>query len=147
MTRETPETPATPEAMAAIHAESMGAGQVWRAADIADLLAQPGVIAVTRADAFALIRVAAGEAEVLTLAVRPRARRRGIGAAVLADAMGAARQAGATEMFLEVAEDNGPARALYTRAGFVEVGRRPGYYPRRVGARVDALILRRCDLA
>ena len=38
---------------------------------------------------------------------------------------------GARTVFLEVDEDNVPARRLYRRAGFREVGRREGYYPRR----------------
>ena len=146
MTSET--TPAiTPEAMAAIHAESMGEGQAWSAAELAGLLAQPGVRAVGAAAGFALIRVAAGEAELLTIAVRPGTRRQGVGAGLLGQALAEAAAAGAEEVFLEVAEDNGPARALYAQAGFVAAGRRPGYYGRRDGRRFDALVLRRSDPA
>ena len=46
-------------------------------------------------------------------------------------------------MFLEVDEDNAPARRLYARAGFREVGRRPGYYQQDKGAAATALVLRR----
>ena len=47
-------------------------------------------------------------------------------------------------MFLEVAEDNRAARALYAAAGFASVGRRPAYYARPGAAdAVAALILRR----
>jgi ribosomal-protein-alanine N-acetyltransferase len=53
---------------------------------------------------------------------------------------GAAAQ-GATRLFLEVADDNAAALALYARAGFSEAGRRPGYYARPDGGRQDALIL------
>jgi ribosomal-protein-alanine N-acetyltransferase len=49
-------------------------------------------------------------------------------------------------VFLEVDEDNEPARRLYRRAGFREVGRRPGYYPQAGGNAATALVLRR-DLA
>jgi ribosomal-protein-alanine N-acetyltransferase len=48
-----------------------------------------------------------------------------------------------SQLFLEVAEDNAPARALYAQAGFEEVGRRKGYYARPQSAAVDALVLRR----
>ena len=137
----------TPETMAAIHAESMGEGQAWSAAEFADLLAQPGARAVGVAAGFALIRVAAVEAELLTIAVRPGARRKGVGAGLLGQALAEAAAAGAEEVFLEVAEDNGAARALYARAGFVEAGRRPGYYRRGDGRRIDALVLRRSDPA
>ncbi|MDP3371055.1 MAG: ribosomal-protein-alanine acetyltransferase, partial [Brevundimonas sp.] len=48
---------------------------------------------------------------------------------------------GATRLFLEVAEDNMAALALYAGAGFVEAGRRPGYYARPHGRPRDALVL------
>ena len=85
-----------------------------------------------------LARVAADEAEILTLAVAPPARRQGRAAALLAAAAARARDAGARAMFLEVATDNAPALALYSTAGFVEVGRRRHYY--KGGS--DALVLR-----
>lgn len=91
---------------------------------------------------FALFALAADEAEVLTLAVAPGARRRGLGAALLAAAAAAAAARGARSIHLEVAEDNAAARALYARAGFAETGRRRGYYA-RPGGRTDALRLRR----
>ena len=53
----------------------------------------------------------------------------------------AAAARGATRVFLEVAEDNLAARALYERTGFVEAGRRPGYYAAADGGRRDALLL------
>ncbi len=76
----------------------------------------------------------AGEAEVLTLAVRPAARRRGIGRA-LVEAAATLAEASAAAMFLEVAADNPGAVALYAQTGFEIVGRRPGYYG-RAGGRV-----------
>ena len=48
---------------------------------------------------------------------------------------------GAERMFLEVAEGNAAARALYARTGFAGAGRRRGYYARADGSREDALIL------
>ena len=128
-----------PAALAAIHAEAFDAP--WDAASLTALLASPGVFAVEEADGFILIRVVADEAEILTLAVRPEARRSGLGARLVEAAVVRAAVLGAERMFLEVAEDNVAARALYTRAGFVEAGRRRGYYARTDGSREDALVL------
>ena len=86
-----------------------------------------------------LARVAADEAEVLTLAVDPAVQRHGFGRALLGQALATARQRGASAIFLEVASGNGPGRALYAAAGFVTVGHRRGYYP----GGGDALVLQR----
>ncbi len=128
-----------PEALAEIHAEAFDAP--WDAAAFRALLDQPGVIARAEPDGFILIRAVADEAEILTLAVRPAARRKGIAARLTADAAAAARSLGALRLFLEVAEDNAPARALYAALGFQPAGRRRGYYARKDGPGADALIL------
>lgn len=125
--------------LAAIHAEAFDAP--WDADAFRALLDQPGVIACAEPDGFILIRVVADEAEILTLAVRPAARRRGLGARLTADAAARARALGATRLFLEVAEDNPAARGLYAALGFEAAGRRRGYYARRDGPAADALIL------
>jgi ribosomal-protein-alanine N-acetyltransferase len=93
-----------------------------------------------------LVRLAADEAEILTLAVAPEARRRGRARALLKAAQAHAAAGGARRLVLEVAEDNAPARALYAAAGFGPVGRRRGYYDRAAGAAADALVLAK-DLA
>ncbi|HZW16456.1 MAG TPA: GNAT family N-acetyltransferase [Brevundimonas sp.] len=129
--------------LAAIHAEAFDRpGETpWSEAAFADLLTQSGVFAVEAADGFILMRTVADEAEILTLAVRPDARRGGQGARLVGEGVVAAAARGATRVFLEVAEDNVAARALYLRAGFVEAGRRRGYYAAADGARRDALLL------
>ena len=127
------------EALAAIHAEAFETP--WDAASLSALLASPGVFVVAEADGFILIRAVADEAEILTLAVRPPARRGGLGARLVEAAVVRAAALGAERMFLEVAEDNAAARALYARAGFHEAGRRRGYYARADGSREDALVL------
>ncbi len=81
------------------------------------------------------------ECEILTLGVVPARRRTGIGAALLASIVEEARQQGARNLFLEVADDNVAARALYATHGFVQIGRRANYY-RRVSGLIDALVLR-----
>ncbi len=125
--------------LATLHAEAFDTS--WPASAFADLLGQPGVVLEGEADGFILIRAAADEAEILTLAVRPAARRQGLGARLVRNATDRAAALGATRMFLEVAEDNAPARALYEALGFESAGRRPRYYPRAEGPAVDALLL------
>ena len=127
------------QALAGLHAEAFDAP--WSASAFADLLAQAGVRLEGEADGFILIRAVADEAEILTLAVRRTARRKGLGARLVRAASAGAAAAGATRMFLEVAEDNGPARALYGALGFEPAGRRPRYYARPDGRAVDALLL------
>ncbi len=85
-------------------------------------------VSTQMAAGFILCRAAGDEAEILTLAVLPEKRRRGLGYRLLADGLAGAAARGARTMFLEVAEDNIAALALYAGAGFIPVGRRPGYY-------------------
>ncbi len=87
---------------------------------------------------FALLRVMADEAEVLTIGVVPSMRRQGIARALLDASMKEARGLGVLTMFLEVGVRNQAARALYEATGFKEVGRRRRYY----ASGEDALILR-----
>ena len=111
---------------------------------VASLKHLPGTLAFVveyegDAQGCALARAIAGDAEVLAVAVTARARRHGLGRALLKRVLEAATAAGAHEIHLEVSERNGPAQALYRAAGFKESGRRARYY--RDGA--DALVLRR----
>jgi len=134
-----------PAVLAALHAQAFAAS--WDEAAFSSVLAGPGVFAVMAVEGpapigFILCRTAAGEAEVLTLATAPSHHRRGVGAALVEAAITRAAAAGATALFLEVAEDNAAAIALYTGNGFLRVGRRAGYYARET-ARIDALVLRR----
>ena len=134
----------TPEALAALHAAAFtDTPRPWSAAELAGLLAEPNLLLAAEPDGFGLVRLAGPEAELLTLAVAPAARRRGVASRLLERHSGEAAALGAGEMLLEVAVPNAAARALYHRAGFVEVGRRPRYYRRAAGPPVDALVLRR----
>jgi len=126
--------------MAAIHGTAFPAREAWGPDAIQLQLALPGVAGwVHSGGGMILARVAADELEVLALAVAPAARRRGLGRALLAAALGWGVAQGATAAFLEVAEDNAAARALYAAAGFAVVGRRRRYY----ASGADALVLRR----
>ncbi len=134
---------ADPAALAATHEAAFAPERGWSPTEFADLLAAPGAILSGDEDSYVLGRIALDEAEILTLATKPEHRRQGRAAAALAAFHAAARAAGAETVFLEVAEDNASARALYAAANYVRVGRRPGYYPRPDRAAVAALILRR----
>jgi ribosomal-protein-alanine N-acetyltransferase len=121
--------------------------RVWSRQEIAELLASPGVRGCllegeSGTSGFVLWRVAADEAELLTIAVHPDERRRGGGRVLLEAAIDGARGAGAVAMLLEVGEDNPAARRLYDARGFSTVGRRPAYYHRGVNPKADAVIMR-----
>lgn len=147
-----PATREQADAMALTHAQSFETG--WSAADIAACLAAPGGYGVVAADdddpaainGFLLARSIVGEAEVLTLAVSPQSRRRGVARALLEAGAGISARLGAAAMFLEVASDNVAALALYEQAGFQQAGLRRRYYVRPGRPPGDALVLRR-DLA
>jgi ribosomal-protein-alanine N-acetyltransferase len=140
-----PADPSDVQALAAVHAQAFD--DPWPPEAFAALLAGPGVYAFTATDgeptALILMRAVADEAEVLTLATAPSHRRRGAGEALLRAGLDRAAALGAESAFLEVAADNAAAIALYARAGFVQVGRRAGYYRWVEGPSADALVLRR----
>ncbi len=126
--------------LAALHARAFEAP--WSETAIRSLLTSPGVFGVALADGsgFALARAAAGEAELLTIAVDPDRRGRRLGRALLEAVTVRAAAVGAVELHLEVAVDNPAAIALYERTGFGRTGRRRGYYQRADG-RADALVM------
>jgi ribosomal-protein-alanine N-acetyltransferase len=131
-------------AFAVLHAASFH--RAWSESEFAVLLAERNVVAhrasVGRsAVGFILSRIVAGEAEILSAAVAAVRRGKGIGRQLLDLHLRRLAGLGVHAVFLEVAEDNWPARALYRRAGFRDVGRREGYYDDGKG--VAALILRR----
>ncbi len=121
--------PAHAAALAAIHAAAFAPRERWGADAMALQLAQPGVLGlVDPRGGMVMARLAADEAEILTLAVLPEQRRQGIALALLEQAAAAVAARGATALFLEVAQRNEGARALYAACGFTEVGRRRRYY-------------------
>ena len=136
----------TPEDLAETDALSFSATRSWDAAEFSALLNNPATFVTGSANSFVLMRVILDEAEVLTLATRPQYRRQGLARGALSEAESKAQASGATSVFLEVAEDNAAARALYASCGYQQVGRRPGYYTPKNAAPIAALILRK-DLA
>jgi len=142
-----PATRADAEALAAVHAAAFDAP--WSADDIVRFAEDRGGFALAAEmddgdgiAGFILCRAIAGEAEILTLAVAPAHRRRGLASALVETAAAVAAES-AEAMFLEVAEDNPGALALYQRLGFAIAGRRAGYYGRPAGGAVDAIVMRR----
>ncbi|MFN4296476.1 MAG: GNAT family N-acetyltransferase [Brevundimonas sp.] len=128
-----------PAHLAAIHASAFDTP--WDAAAITALLDMPGAELEVAQNGFLLWRRAADEAEIVTLAVHPEARRQGTGGALLDQAVKNARDLGVVRLVLEVAHDNTAALTLYASRGFELAGKRPAYYARPDGARADALIL------
>jgi [ribosomal protein S18]-alanine N-acetyltransferase len=134
---------------AALHAESFTAlgERAWTRQDLAELVASPGVagllLQVDGHDAgLALCRVAADEAELLTIAVRPAHRRKGLARRLLAAVIDHVRSAGAQALFLEVGVDNAAARSLYEAQGFCAVGERRAYYQRGHEPPADGIVMR-----
>jgi ribosomal-protein-alanine N-acetyltransferase len=122
----------------------------WSAQEFETLLSNSAVRGEAAVDpkndalrGFVLTRLAADEAEILTIAVDNALRRRGVGRLLLAGHMSRLPALGARALFLEVERANAPAIALYARFGFREVGRRPGYYRVGDGPKATALVLRR----
>jgi [ribosomal protein S18]-alanine N-acetyltransferase len=129
-------------AIAAVHAASFQRG--WGDDEVQRLLGDRSAVAhrimIGRAFAgFILSRLAAGEAEILSVAIAPSWRGRGLSRPLLDLHLRRLAGLGARAVFLEVDERNTPANALYKGAGFYEVGRRRGYYD----SGATALVLRR----
>jgi ribosomal-protein-alanine N-acetyltransferase len=92
---------------------------------------------------FSISRMAADEAEILSIAVAESYRGRGLSSGLLLTHLGHLAGRGIRTVFLEVEENNQPARRLYERAGFSVVGRRERYYRQDGGEALDALLMRR----
>ena len=133
---------------AALHAGCFDSA--WNEAAMAEILAMPGSFGVLAQigdqPVGLVIALAVGtEAEILTLAVLPKFRRRGIARRLLAWVVDRLSGAGCQRLLLEVAEDNAAARTLYGKLGFAEVGRRPSYYRRFAGTAAAIVLARALD--
>jgi len=139
-------SPRDAAALAALHAASFNRG--WSEPEFEQLLTDRNVIADRATSgrgnvAFILSRRAADEAEILSVAVARAWQGRGLARRLLDLHLRRLAGLGLRAVFLEVDADNKPARRLYARAGFREVGRRPGYYVQQGRAATGALVLRR----
>lgn len=99
----------------------------WTASDFADLK-KSGCEVIASQNGFIVWRVVMDEAELISIGVEPHARKTGIATAMLGIMDGELRKKGVKKVFLEVAENNSPARALYEQNGYKQVGIRPKYY-------------------
>lgn len=133
---------------AAIHAA--GFAHPWSGGEFTHLLAARTSLGSAALDpasgrlrGFALSRLAADEAEILTIAVAPAWRKIGVGRDLLRVHLPEVARAGAHSLFLEVDAENAAALALYAKFGFRKVGERAGYYRRPGGAPAVALVMRR----
>jgi ribosomal-protein-alanine N-acetyltransferase len=129
-------------AISAVHAASFQRG--WSEDEFHRLLADRSIVAHRATSGrtltgFILSRFTAGEAEILSVAIAPAWRGRGLSRPLLELHLRRLAGLGARTVFLEVDKHNAPAGKLYRRAGFYEVGQRQGYY----GGKAAALVLRR----
>lgn len=136
-------------AIAHLHAASFHRG--WSEEEFERLLSDRDILTHRamirrRLAGFIMSRIIGEEAEILSVAIDPPQRSQGLARALLRLQLGRLAGLGVRTVFLEVDEANIPARRLYSKAGFYNVGRRPGYYPAGPLGSSSALTLRR-DLA
>ncbi|MBO6717777.1 MAG: ribosomal protein S18-alanine N-acetyltransferase [Rhizobiaceae bacterium] len=140
------------EAMEQLHAESFA--RPWSEQEFESLLVQQPVFGYAvrpvgagnhkpEVEGFVLARLAADEAEILTIVVSRSCRRRGLGRMLMDAVLRHLHIERAEALFLEVDESNAAALGLYRRLGFRDVGRREGYYSTREGRKTSALVMRR----
>lgn len=124
-------------------------GEAWSALQLGGTLALDSSFARQALDiagvaqGFTLCRSAGPEVELLLIAVHPGSRGSGVGEALVREVCVNAQLRGASELFLEVRDNNEAALRLYRKAGFLEVGRRPDYYTGVTGVRFGAITMRR----
>lgn len=135
--------------VAALHHQG-GFARLWEPGECAALLADRAVVtegvfigSASEPCGFVMSRIAADEAEILSVVVAGGRRRSGLGRTLLCAHLAQLAARGVARLFLEVEESNAPATGLYHRLGFETVGRREGYYPKPDGSRVAALVMRR----
>jgi [ribosomal protein S18]-alanine N-acetyltransferase len=133
-------------AVAEIHAASFD--RPWGLMEFERLLAEENIVSHAAAhdggsEGFVLSRLAADEAEILSIAVHPRRRGEGIAGRLLSAHREALMLNRIRTLFLEVEEGNAPAIALYQRQGFSDVSRRDAYYRKADGSAATAIVMRR----
>ena len=132
--------------LAELHGASFHRG--WGEGEFEDMLSQRNTLAHrlrlrSKLIGFAISRIAADEAEILSIAIAPGHRGRGLSRQLLLTHLGHLTGRGVRTVFLEVEENNLPARRLYDRAGFAIAGRRERYYREAGGEQLNALVMRR----
>ncbi len=126
----------------------------WSSAEFADLIDQTPVFGFAARQVgqkqlmagFVLARLAAGEAEILTVAVARANRREGLGRELMEAVMRELHAERASHLLLEVDETNLAAVGLYKKLGFAQVGKRPAYYAGKDGKPATGALVMRRDL-
>ncbi len=135
------------DTLAGLHAQGFHRG--WPSADFASYIAGRDTPVYVACDArrkiagFAMLRLAADEAELITIAVDPRWRKKGVGRALMNAVLADLTMTAARRLFLEVAADNPAALKLYGRLGFTKISERQGYYARPDGRPATAIVMAR----
>jgi ribosomal-protein-alanine N-acetyltransferase len=129
-----------------LHGASFHRG--WGEGEFEDMLRQSNTLVQklrlgSKTIGFAVSRMAADEAEILSIAIADGFRGRGLSRQLLLTHLGHLAGRGVRTVFLEVEENNQPARRLYDRAGFAVAGRRERYYREAGGQQLNALVMRR----
>jgi ribosomal-protein-alanine N-acetyltransferase len=146
MTRSTRLHPGHADELAQLHTRAFRPEDAWDAGAFNELLAQPhtqafGMFRDASLAAFILIQFVRPEAEILTIATAPAFQRLGLAGNLVRDAEQQLCSEGLEKWLLDVAADNDGALAFYRRIGFQEDGRRPDYYRRLEGTRIDAILM------
>jgi ribosomal-protein-alanine N-acetyltransferase len=133
-------------ALAQIHGASFHRG--WGESEFENMLSERNTLVHRlrmgrKVIGFSVSRIAADEAEILSIAVAQSHRGRGLSNNLLLTHLGHLAGRGVRTVFLEVEENNQPARRLYKRAGFAVAGRRERYYRQASGEPLNALLMRR----
>ena len=131
----------TADELAALHAKCFTEPRPWSASEFNDLLATDACFICSNEHGFALGRIAGPEVELLTIAVDADFRRNGFANKLMIAFETKAKAKNAKDAFLEVAENNKAAIALYERCGFTQKGMRKNYYASPNGARITALVM------
>ena len=138
------------DALADVHADAFA--RAWSADDFTALISGANVFAlalrreslfgIRRLMGFVIVRAAADEAEILTIAVNRASRGKGYGRLLMEEAMRRLYREHVAACFLEVDRGNESAVGLYRALGFEDVGLRKGYYPAPGDADGSALVMR-----
>jgi ribosomal-protein-alanine N-acetyltransferase len=139
-------TPRDAVQLAALHGASFHRG--WGEGEFESMMAERNTLVQrlrmgSKVIGFAVSRMASDEAELMSIALAARHRGRGLSRDLLMTHLGTLAGRGIRTVFLEVEENNQPARKLYARTGFAVVGRRERYYREAGGQELNALVMRR----
>jgi ribosomal-protein-alanine N-acetyltransferase len=142
-----PATGRDADAVAKLHAASFYRG--WPRQDIESYIIDPDTPTLVACDAkhkvagFAMLRILGEDVELMTIAVEPKFRSKGLGAALLKACFEDLLMTPSKRMILEVAADNPAAIKLYNKLGFTKISERKGYYARPDGQPATALVMAR----